>query len=82
MDDLKTSRAILGEAMQVHETVKFVLPVGMVINHKKCTMQLSVETPLPESILNVPRLDERKFKNLIFEMKKGEDKKESVEKLE
>ena len=70
--------------MQVHETVKsYAASVGMIINHKKSAIQLSVETPLPESLQDIARMDERTYKNLGFEMKKGEvDKREMLVKLE
>ena len=46
-------------------------------------IQLNVETPLPESLQDIPRLDETTYKYLGFEMKKGEvDRKEMVQKLE
>ena len=43
----------------------------MVINTKKSAIQLSIETPLPESLQEIPRLDESTYKYLGFEMKKG-----------
>ena len=44
--------------------------VGMVINAKKSAIQLNIETPQPESLQDIPRMDERKCKNLGFEMKR------------
>ena len=44
----------------------------MVINTKNSVIQLNVETPLPEYLQDVPRLDERAYKYLGFEMRKGE----------
>ena len=60
-------------ARSVHETVKrYGRAVGMVINNKKSAIQLNVETPLPESLGEIPRLDETTYKCLGFEMKNGE----------
>ena len=57
--------------------------IGMVINNKKCAIQLNVETPLPESLQDIPRLDETTYKYTDFEMKKGEiDRKEMLRMLE
>ena len=57
--------------------------VGMVINNKKCAIQLNFETPLPESLQEIPRLDEMTCKYLGFDMKKGEVvKKEMMDELE
>ena len=44
----------------------------MVINAKKSAIQMSVETPLPEPLRDIPRMDETTYKYLGFEMKKGE----------
>ena len=44
----------------------------MVINNKKSAIQLSVQTPLPQSLQEYPRLDETAYKYLGFEKKKGE----------
>ena len=69
MDDLKASCDGLEKAIQVHETVKrYAASVGMVVNKKKCAIQLNVETPLPESLQDIPRLDEVTYKYLGFEM--------------
>ena len=56
----------------------------MVVNsRKKCAIQLNVETPLTESLQDIPRLDETTYKYLGFEMMKGEvDRKEMMAKLE
>ena len=55
----------------------------MVINIKQSAIQLNIETPLTESLQDIPRLDERTYKYLGFEMKKGEvDQKEMARKLE
>ena len=59
------------------------MSVDMVINSKKSAIQLTVETPLPESLQDIPRLDEVTYKYLGFEMKKGEiDRKVMIAKLE
>ena len=73
MDDLKVSTTNIQIAQVVHRILKrFAESVGMVINNKKCAIQLNFETPLPESLQDVPRLDERTYKYLGFEMMKGE----------
>ena len=55
----------------------------MLINTKKRAIQFNVKTPLPETLQDVPRLDERTYKYLGFEMKKGEvDRKEMMKVLE
>ena len=74
----------IATAQTVHETVKeYARSVGMLINKKKTAIQLNVETPLTESLQDIPRLDERTSKNLGFEMKKGEfDQKEMMKVLE
>ena len=43
----------------------------MVINEKKCAIQLNPETDLPESLHGIPRLVGTSFKYLGFEMKNG-----------
>ena len=84
MDDLKASTSSVEKAVTIHEIVKrFAASVGMVVNKKKSAIQLNVETPLPESLQDIPRLDETTYKYLGFEMKKGEvDRKEMLVKLE
>ena len=55
----------------------------MVINNKKSAIQLNNETPLPESLQEILRIDEVTYKYLGFEMKKGEvDRKATMDKLE
>ena len=55
----------------------------MVINIKKSAIQLSNETQLPESLQDIPRMDETTYKYLGFEMKKGEvERNEMMVKLE
>ena len=52
-------------------------------NHKKSANQLNVETLLPESLQDIPRLDEVTYKYLGFEMMKGEvERKETMKRLE
>ena len=84
MDDLKASMDDIETACIVHETVKgFAEEVGMVVNNKKSAILLNLETPLPESLQEIPRLDEVTYKYLGFEMKKGEVvRKEMMVKLE
>ena len=84
MDDLKASTSSVEKAVTIHEIVKrFAASVGMVVNKKKSAIQLNVETPLPESLQDIPRLDETTYKYLGFEMKKGEvHRKEMLVKLE
>ena len=72
MDDLKVSATSTKTAEIVHETVKnYALAVGMVINSKKSAIQLTYETALPESLQEIPRLDETTYKYLGFEMKRA-----------
>ena len=54
----------------------------MVINNKKSPIQMDVGTPLPESLLENPRMDETTYKYLGFEMRKEMKKKEMMNKLE
>ena len=76
MDDLKASMSTIGAARTVHETVKqYESSVGMVINNKKSAIQLNSETPLPESLQDIPRMDEIPYQYFGFEMKKGEIEK-------
>ena len=73
MDDLKASMTRTEIAQMVHGTVKkCAISVGMVINAKKSAIQLSMETPLPQSLQEIPRMDETTYKYLGFQMKKGE----------
>ena len=63
MDDLKASMSAIETAQKVHETVKkYAASVGMVINNKKSAIQLNIETHLPESLQDIPRLDEITYK--------------------
>ena len=65
MDDLKASMTSIDIVLRVHETEKrYATAVEMVINNKKSTIQLNVETPLPESLQDVPRIDEVIYKCL------------------
>ena len=84
MDDLKASMDNTETARIVHQIVKsYAASVGMVINTKKSAIQLDNETPLPESLREIPRLDGTTYKYLGFEMKRGEvEKKEMMKKLE
>ena len=84
MDDLKASMTNIETAQRVHGIVKrYAASVGMVINTKKSAIQLNVETPLPESLREIPRMDETTYKYLGFQMKKGEvEGKEMMTKLE
>ena len=84
MDDLKASMDSVETARTVHDIVKrYTNAVGMVINNKKSAIHLKVETLLPLSLQEIPRLDEMTYKYLGFEMKKGEvERKEMMRKLE
>ena len=63
MDDLKASENSCTMAEKVHETVKrFAEAVGMVINNTKCAIKLNTNTPIPESLQDIPRLDETTYK--------------------
>ena len=58
-------------AETVHEIVKkYAASTGMVINKKKCAIQLIFETALPESLQDIPRMDETTYKYLGFEIKR------------
>ena len=71
MDDLKASGSSIETAQTVHETVKqYARSVWMVINTKKFAIQLNNETPLPESLRDIPRMDETTYGYLVFEMRK------------
>ena len=71
MDDLKASMTNIQTAETVHEIMKkFAMSVGMVINSKKSVIQRSFEAPLPESLQDIPRLDETTYKQLGFELMK------------
>ena len=73
MDDLKASTSSIEKAVTVHEIVKrYAASVGMVVNKKKSATQLNVETPLPESLQDIPRIDALTYKDLGFKMKKGD----------
>ena len=55
----------------------------MAINNKKSAIPLNVETPLPESLQDIPRMDETTYRYLCFEMREGDVKgKEMMETLE
>ena len=84
MEDLKVSTSSIATARTIHFAVKkYAQSVGMVINNKKSAIQLSIETPLPESLQEIPRLDEIMYKYLGFEMKRGEvHRKEMMNVLE
>ena len=84
MDDLKASATSVESAQRVHGIVKrYAASVGMVINTKKSAIQLSMETPLPQSLQEIPRMYETTYKYLGFQMKKGEvEGKEMMAKLE
>ena len=59
MDDLKASMTTIREAQAVHDVVKsYANAVWMVINNKKSAIQLNIETPLPESLQDIPRMDD------------------------
>ena len=84
MDDLKASMTSIKTAEKVHAMVKrYAEAVGMVVNNKKSAIQLNIQTPLPESLQDIPRLDVITYKYLGFEMKTGEvDRKLMMSKLE
>ena len=84
MDDLKASATSTETAQTIHDVVKkYATSIGMVINSKKCAIQLNGKSELPESLKDIPRLDERTYKYLGFEMMKGEvARKAMMERLE
>ena len=58
MDDSKVTTSSIATVQTVHFAVEqYAQSVGMVIT-KKSDIQLSIETPLPESLLDIPRIDE------------------------
>ena len=72
INDLKASMTNIQTAQSVHDIVKkYVDSIGMVINLKKCAIQLNVETPLPESLQDIPRMDETTYKYLGFQIKRA-----------
>ena len=69
-------------AQTVHYIVRtYSVVVGMVIDSKK-SAQLSVTTPLPESLQAIPMLDETTYKYLGFGMKGEVDTEEIMRKQE
>ena len=50
----------------------------MVTNNKKSAIQLNVETPQPESLQEIPRMDETTYKYLEFEMKGEVDREQMM----
>ena len=53
------------------------------INANKSAIQLNVESRLPESLQEIPRMDETTYKYLGFEIKKGDvERKEMMRRLE
>lgn len=84
MDDLKASMANNQRAQTVDDIVKrYAESVGMVINNKKCAIQLNDETPLPVSLQEIPRMDEMTYTYFGIQMKKGDvDRKEVMAKQE
>ena len=84
MDDLKASTDTIGRACTIHKIVKqYAKSVGMVINNRKSAIQMNIETPLPESLQEIPRLDETTYEYLGFEMMKGAiARKQMMAKLE
>ena len=57
----------IGTAETLHEIVKyFASSIGMVINAKKSAIQLSIETPLPESLQKILRIDGTTYRYLGF----------------
>ena len=84
MDDLKASTSSIESAQRIHQIVKeYASSVGMVINNKKSAIQLSDETPLPEPLQDIPRIEEIPYRYLGFEMKKGEiERKTMMKRLE
>ena len=71
MDNLKASTSI-GTAEKEHEKdERFAEAVEMVVNNEKSAIQLNVETPLPQSLQDIPRMDETTYKHIGFEMEKG-----------
>ena len=73
MDDLKASMTYIETAQRLYGIVRrYAASVGMVINTKKSAIQLNVDTPLPQSLQDIPMMDQATYKYLMFEMIKGE----------
>ena len=76
---MKASTYNIHIAKMIHGAVKtYAISVGMVINNKKSAIQLNIETPLPLSLEDIPRMDETNYKYLGFEMKNGNDDREAT----
>ena len=83
MDGLKASTDNVETARTIHNIVKTYANAGVtVLNNKKSAIQLNVKTPLPESLPDIPRIDETTCKYLEFEMKGEIAMKEMLTKLE
>ena len=62
MDNLKASTDNVETACAIHRIVKrYATAVGIVISHKKSAIQMNVETPLPETFQDIPKLDETTY---------------------
>lgn len=65
MDDLKTSMTTIGAALSVHEIVKkYAASIMVVVDNKNGSIPINTETPLPESLRDIPRIDETAYKYL------------------
>ena len=63
MDDLKASTNNIETAQTIHDIVKkYAASIGMVINTKKSAIELTVKTELPESLQDMPRLNEETYR--------------------
>ena len=70
MDDLKASMTNIQTAQTVHEILKkYANAVGMVINNEKFGIQLNVETPLPQSLQDIPIIDTMRSHTNIWDPK-------------
>ena len=72
MDDLKAATDNVETAHTINDMVKKFSTSVRMINNEKSAIQLNTETPLQESLNDIPRQDETTYKYLGFEMKKGE----------
>ena len=84
MDDLKGSMTNIETGQRVHGHCEKICCLSRHGNHaKKSAIQLNVETNLAETLQDIQRMDDLRYKYLGFERKKGEvDRKEMLVKLE
>ena len=68
INDLNASSMKTDTTQTIHQLAKkFTAAVGMVIKNKKSDIKLSIETPLPNSLQDIPRIDETTYKYFGYE---------------